>query len=337
MATHEAARSADRREATEAQRISAFAATVFGGRPFRGTVALKSGVLTRRELARGFTRVFPGVYAAGTADLDPAGRVRAALLWAPPGSVACGFSAAVLLGEHYFAAEHVGRVVDVLSTKRPRAPKGIRVRVAESPGPGAKGFSVGGVPVTSPARTAVDLLRWIDDDELAICVADSLCNVTETRLPEVAATALGMRPAHGVSRVLGRLPGCDPRADSPPETRLRRALLRHAFPKPDLQIPVMDTNGRLLATADLGYRWCRVALFYDGRQFHGGEQGDYDAFASARMRELGWDEMRITDRMLASEAVLMRQIGAAIRRQIDRGAVTDAAELRKFGARWREW
>lgn len=174
-----------------------------------------------------------------------------------------------------------------------------------------------------------------------------------------------MRPAHGVSRALSRLARCDPRADSPPETRLRLALARHGLPTPDLQFSIFDDvsdglvhghrqgpaggngtsfgdgqvrgDGRLLATADLGFRWCRVALFYDGRQYHGGEQGDYDAFATARMTELGWEVMRITDRMAAAEAALMRQIGGAIRRQIERGMAEGAPELRALGSRWRAW
>ena len=111
-------------------------------------------------------------------------------------------------------------------------------------------------------------------------------------------------------------------------------MVRHGFASPDLQFRVFDENGRLLATPDLGYRWCRVALFYDGRQFHRGEQSDYDAYATARLVELGWEVMRITDRMLASEAALMRQIAGSIRRQIERGVVAGAEELQSLGERW---
>ncbi|MDX2356198.1 hypothetical protein [Dietzia sp. PP-33] len=316
---------------------AAFAAVVFGGRPFRGAAAVEAGVLTRRELSGGFSRVFPGVYAAGAGELDAGSSVRAAWLWAPAGSVVCGFAAAALHGERYFATEHVRRCVDILSASRPKPPPGITVRVARDLGPGARGHVVDGTPVTSPARTAVDLLRWIDDDEVAISVTDSLCNSTRTPLPEVAATALAIRPAHGVSRVLARLPRCDPRADSPPETRLRLTMGRHGLPAPELQFPVVDDDGRLLATPDLGYRWCRVALFYDGREFHRGEQSDYDAYATARMTELGWEVMRITDRMAASESALMRQIGAAMRRQIERGHASRGAEFQSLGERWRTW
>ena len=316
---------------------SGFAAAVFGGRPFRSAPALEAKILTRRELANGFTRIFPGVYAAGSGELTAPLLVRAALLWAPAGSMACGFAAAAVHGERYFAAEHVSGTVDLLSVARPKAPPGIRIRVARDPGPGAHGHLIGGTPVTSPARTAVDLLRWIDDDEVAIAVADSLCNTTSIRLSEVAATALAMRPAHGVSRVLARLPSCDPRADSPPETRLRLAMVRDEMPPPELQFKVFDDDGRLIATPDLGYRWCRVALFYDGREFHRGEQAGYDAYATARMTELGWEVMRISDRMVASGPALLRQIRAAVRRQIERGYGAGTPELLRLGQTWRSW
>lgn len=324
-------------EAPTSDETTAYVAAIFRGRPFRGAAALGAGVLTRRELAGRFSRVFPGVYAAGAGELEATLLVRAAWLWAPVGTVACGFAAAALHGERYFAAERVHGVVDLLSSSRPQAPPGIRVRFARELGPGARGHAVDGTPCTSPARTAVDLLRWIDDDEVAIAVTDSLCNSTRTPLPDVAAAALAMRPAHGVSRALGRLPRCDPRADSPPETRLRLAMGRHGLPVPDLQFGVVDLDGRLLATPDLGYRWCRLALFYDGREFHRGEQGQYDAYVTARMSELGWEVMRVTDRMAASEPVLMRQIRAAVRRQIDRGHAAGSPELHRLGERWREW
>ena len=311
-------------------------AAVFGGRPFRGAAALESGVLTRRELFTGFTRIFPGIYAV-TGELDAVARVRAAWLWAPAGSAVCGFAAAAAHGERYFAAEAVRHSIEILSSSRPKPPPGIRIRIARRCGPGVDSNAVGGMAVTSPARTAVDLLRWVDDDENAIAAADSLCNATRTRLPDVAAIALGMRPAHGVTRALSRLSRCDPRADSPPETRLRLAMVRHGFASPDLQFRIFDENGRLLATPDLGYRWCRVALFYDGRLFHRGEQSDYDAYATARLVELGWEVMRVTDRMLTSEAALMRQIAGSIRRQIERGVGAGAEELLSLGECWRTW
>lgn len=332
---------------------------VFGGQPFRGRAAVEAGVLTRRDLARDFTKVLPGIYLLGGTELDAHRRVRAAALWAPPDAVTCGFSAALLLGERYFAAEYADRLVELLCTSRLRTHQGIRIRVVRSLGPGADSATgavrASGVMVTSPARTAVDLLRWVDDDNDAIAAVDSLCNTTRTLLPDVASTAMAMRPAHGVSRALSRVARCDPRADSPPETRLRLGLARHDLPTPDLQFPIFDIadtgggvaggngreevrrDGRLLATADLGFRWCRVALFYDGRAYHGGEQGDYDAFATARMTELGWEVMRITDRMAAAESALMRQIGGAVRRQIERGAAEGTPELRLLGERWRNW
>src|SRR5690625_2573306 len=177
-------------EAPAREAVAAYAAAVFGGRPFRSAAAWRAGGLTRRELGSGFTRVVPGVYAAGAGELEPALQVRAAWLWAPAGSVACGFAAAALYGERYFAAEYVSRSVDILSTSRPSTPPGIRLRPVRTLGPGAHGHTIGGTPVTSPERTAVDLLRWIDDDEVAIFVADSFCNSTRTALPEVAAAAL---------------------------------------------------------------------------------------------------------------------------------------------------
>lgn len=314
----------------------AFHATVFGGRPFLASAALEAGVVTRRELARSFNRLHPGVYALASGELEPASLVRAAWLGAPDGSVVCGFSAALLHGERFFGAEAVHREVELLCPTRARARPGVRMRFARPLGPGTRGQATDGTPVTSPVRTAVDLLRWIDDDEKAVAATDSLCNVTGARLAEVAMMATGMRPAHGVARALTRLALCDPRADSPRETRLRLMMARHGLPTPSLQVPVFDGQ-RKIATADLCFEWCRVALFYDSREFHCGEQSEYDAYATARRREMGWEPVRISVRMVADEKTLMRQIRGVIKWQILKGEGAGTPELLAMEGIWQQW
>jgi hypothetical protein len=64
--------------------------------PFRGSVAVGSGVLTRNVLfGPRYRRVFPDVYVAADAELDLELRARAAVL--ATGGVASGWSAAELL------------------------------------------------------------------------------------------------------------------------------------------------------------------------------------------------------------------------------------------------
>ncbi|MDO5678594.1 MAG: hypothetical protein Q4G35_13950, partial [Propionibacteriaceae bacterium] len=201
--------------------IGAFADAVFGGRPFVGTAAVAAGVLTAHDLRVRFTRVLPGIHLVRGAELDAHARVRAAALWAPPGAVVAGFAAALLHREPHLAEEAVHRVVDLYVPRAARAPRGIRVRQVRHPFRAGELIVVDGLTCTSPERTALDLARWERDPEEAIIAVDAVCNATSTPVARVGAHARELSGLHGRQRVLGLLPRCDHRTDSPPETRLR--------------------------------------------------------------------------------------------------------------------
>lgn len=95
---------------------------------------------------------------------------------------------------------------------------------------------------------------------------------------------------HGVRQARRALDLVRDGADSPPETRLRLALLEAGLPEPELQIEVWDPafSPRRPATADLGYRGARLALHYDGVH-HGGErQIDSDVQRNAAFERRGY-------------------------------------------------
>ncbi len=67
-------------------------------RPFLGSTALETGLLTRRELRAGYRAVYRGVYLANEVALTPRLRAQAAWLFAGPDAVLCGLSAAAVHG-----------------------------------------------------------------------------------------------------------------------------------------------------------------------------------------------------------------------------------------------
>src|SRR5699024_1799336 len=71
-----------------------------------------------------------------------------------------GWSAAYLHGEHWFSADNGRGVVDVFTSLEPRVPRGVRERKLSDPVPATDVCELGGLRVTSPARTAVDVARW---------------------------------------------------------------------------------------------------------------------------------------------------------------------------------
>ncbi len=75
------------------------------------------------------------------------------------------------------------------------------------------------------------------------------------------ANALG--PLPGSARLRALAHQAEP-AESPMETRVRALLVNAGLPKPEVQVDLYDSRGRLLGRADLYYPTARLAIEYDG-------------------------------------------------------------------------
>src|SRR5699024_728125 len=146
------------------------------GHPFVGSAAMSTGHLSAHRLRSAHRRLFPDVYVASGAPVEPITLLRGAALWAPPGSVLGGLAAALLHRERWYAPEAVARLIDVYAVGTPPAPAGVRLRRLRTPLPADQVVTRAGVRVTSAARTAIDVARWEDDDDTAIAKIDAICN-----------------------------------------------------------------------------------------------------------------------------------------------------------------
>lgn len=284
------------------------------GIPFLGSAARSAGGVTAYALRTGSQRLFPNVYASAESPVAPEERVRAAVLWAPPGAVAGGLSAALLHGERWYAPAEAGCRLDVYTVGTPRVPEGIRLRRLRRPLPPEQTTVIKGIRATSLARTAIDMARWDDDDERAIAKIDAVCNRSRTDVSVVRALAFELTGLHGLQRVRHLLRSCDRRADSPPETRLRLLIARVGLPAPDLQLVIRNEYGVRIAKADLAYEHEKVAIFYDGAVHRNKSTWEYDARVNAELAELGWQVIRVTGQMLRNPSAVLRQIGTALAR-----------------------
>lgn len=120
------------------------------------------------------------------------------------------------------------------------------------------------VPVSAPARTAIEILST-QDTELGLCLLNALLHARRTTLDEVRTVAartehwpntLGVRIAIGFA---------DPRLSSIAESRTVHLLYRESVPLPEPQVDVRDALGRLLGRVD--FLWPRHGVFleFDGR------------------------------------------------------------------------
>lgn len=109
---------------------------------------------------------------------------------------------------------------------------------------------IGGIPVTTPARTAIDLARasrleW----GVIACDAAMTGGAERTELLEVVDR---MRGWPGVRRAERAAHFADPGAESPLESVSRLQISRLRFPSPVVQFPVLH-DGVLVATSDFGW------------------------------------------------------------------------------------
>jgi len=256
----------------------------------------------RRSLQRSLCRVLHGAYARRDDDRPLLPAYAAVLV--VPGVVLRGRSALQVLEVDVLRPPARLEVyVPPTADASDRPQLAVRRTTLEA----SEQLRVAGLPITSPARTAVDLAReLLPADGLA--VLDAVLHAALCRRADLI-TAL-VPGARFVRRARAFIVLSSPLAESPQESRLRWWLLAAGLPPPVPQYEVRDGRGVLLARVDLAYPEVRLAIEYDGVLFHS------DARALARDRErlnaltsASWSVLRLTARDLhtARTAALVRQ------------------------------
>jgi hypothetical protein len=179
--------------------------------------------------------------------------------------------------------------------------------------------TVDGMPVTSPARTLVDLARIVPF-QTAVIAADNALN-REIVTPAELASALD-RAAHlpGVGAARRALLFADGRSESVGESRTRLLLHSCGLPEPELQIEVF-ADGVFVGRGDLGYVDCGVLIEFDGETKYGQllapGVSPTDAVLKEKYREddirrVGVVVVRVTWHELQDRALVRSRVLAAI-------------------------
>jgi hypothetical protein len=286
------------------------------------------------ELRRGVRAGLLAVVRRGTyvpADAVPDGpeaghalRVCAALPEFAPDAVVSHVSAAVLHGLPVW-----GIPLDRVHLTRPRrsgARRGTVVHVHAAPVDADEVVGVhepgrGGLPVTSVARTVVDLARELDF-ERAVAVADAALHrrlVTPADLARAMSRARGRPGAPAARRVVAFADG---RSESVGESRSRVAISAAGLPVPLPQWEVFATGGRRLGRVDFGWPDRATVGEFDGRVKYGsllapGQEPGDAVFAEKRredaLRDAGLRVVRWTWSDLADFAEVAGRLRRALR------------------------
>jgi hypothetical protein len=272
-----------------------------------GSEAVARGDVTRHELHRWYVPVYPGVYALRGQQLSLRHRTEGAWLWSRRRATVAGVAASALHGARWVDA---GIPIELIwSNTRP--PPGIVAR--EQSLADDETTRVAGLPVTTPARTAYDLGRYLPRGQ-AVARLDALMRATPYSNEDVLLLAKRYPSARGVRRLRSALPLVDGGASSPKETWLRLLLIDAGLPAPTTQIPVVDGYSAL-AFLDMGWREFGVAAEYDG-DHHRSDRPQYvkDQWRLRKLAELGWMIVRVI-----AEDKPQDVVGRVRRALLDRG------------------
>ena len=257
------------------------------GDPFIGSEAVASGRLSPYALRSRFVALHPDVYLPAGAEVTAIARAQAAWLWTR--RQGAGQSAAALHGAKWVDARGPAEIL--WQNRRP--PTGIHAW--------SDGFAtdevelLGGMRVTTPARTALDLACRYPLGK-AVAAIDALARATHLKLADVDLLADRYKGRRGIRKARTVLDLVDPGAESPQETWLRLLVIRNGFPPPRTQIPVYDEYGALVAVLDMGWDDIKLALDYEGDHHRNPVRFNKDIRRHDNVMELGWMDIRVTSR-----------------------------------------
>jgi very-short-patch-repair endonuclease len=257
------------------------------GEPFVGSEAIACGLLTKSQLETRYLRLFHGVYIDREAELTAAVRARAGWLWSVRRGIVAGFSASAMHGSRWVDDR---RVVELIHNNH-HCPAGIQLhRDVVEPD---EVEMIGGVAVTSPTRTALDLGCWYPT-MTAVAGIDALAKVTEIKAADLELAARRYAGRRGIARARRAMELFDAGAQSPKESWLRIVLVEAGLPRPRTQIPVLDEFGCVFAYLDMGWEDMKVAVEYDGEQ-HRSDRRQYtwDIRRQERLERRGWVLVRV--------------------------------------------
>lgn len=258
----------------------------------------RHGIRRRLDSDR-LRRLHPGVYAVGHWALTQASRDLAAVL-------ACGPRA---LLSHRAAGRRLGllrgaRPIEVTAPRGCKPKLGIVIHRTRLIHPDDR-TEVDGIPLTSPARTLIDLADVLSDRHLAAAVNEAEVQQTfDLKAIEATLARLpGRRGASRLKRVLAAYTEPLGYSTTEAERLFLRLCKEHALPQPQ-RIAVLGY--------ELDFYWAdaRLAIEVDGRAFH-------------RTRR-AFHEDRRRDRRLAAAGI---QVARVAWRDLTRGAADLAAEL----------
>jgi hypothetical protein len=279
--------------------------TTFPSAPFTLASAPCSRARVRRAIeSRELVRVVHGAYLRSDVELTEITRAQAAAVVLGPTAVLCDRTAAWVLGVdcfRYAELDAVPRLEScVLRGHEPTERREVLGRTRDLREDDV--VEIGGVRVTSPLRTAADLLCLLPRRE-ALAAADALMGLHGFTVVELRRLLVRYFRRRGVIQARSLAPLVDGRAESPGESWVRLAIVDHGLPVPLPQYWI-NVDGVPTYRLDLAYLRARIAIEYDGEAHHSSPADRArDEQRRAWLRAHGWRVIVLTKHSFSDEAV----------------------------------
>ena len=260
----------------------------------------------------GWTTPLPGIRVRGNVDLSHRLLAEAAIHVSDRTAVACDLTAAHMWsvtlpsGFGIDIDAQACAIATVRDGSRHRA-TGLRGRRLELPA--AHLTTLDGVTITTPARTWLDCAALVSITDV-VAMGDAILRsrlATDRQLEEMVAWGRGRR---GVRAARLGLPILDGDAESPGESWVRGLLVLADIPRPVCNLPV--TIAGWTFRLDMAWKEKRVAVEYDGAEYHGPEHQARDEWRRGLLAAAGWTVIVVRKEDFAHFERIIRAVRAAL-------------------------
>lgn len=244
----------------------------------------------RKLVADGVVRrVLHGVYARSDLADTQALRLASVRLVLPAHAVVADLSAAWLHGiDCYAFAEHaIGPRLDVVSVDGHQALQRAEIFGGKRTLGPDDICEIDGVLVTTPLRTACDV-ACLRGRRRALGVLDAFRRAFGLEVEDFMRILPRLAGRRGVIQLRELVPLSSPLPESMPESWTRMAIVDEQLPAPKPQVWVF-VPGFGYVRLDLAYEELKIAIEYDGEEFHSGDEDqDADELRRDSLRAEGW-------------------------------------------------
>jgi hypothetical protein len=280
----------------------------FPKHPFTLSMARELG-LTKRRVLDGvregrLVRLLRSVYIRADVDLTVELRAQAAALVISPHAVACDRTAAWIWGVDSFRFKEldVDPPLETFTLRGHRAPDRPEIRGGQRDLQPRDWIVVGAIRVTTPLRTATDLGCVLNRRD-AISAMDDLARKHGLQPGHLALELARYAGRRGVVQLRELVALVDPRSESSGESWTRIEMHDHGLPRPEVNWWVV-VDGVRKYRIDLAYPRAKVAIEYDGEEFHTSQEDrNADAERRAWLRRHGWTVIVVTKDSFSDEAI----------------------------------